>query len=72
MVQEAQVHPLGVQIHAAIVSVLDVIESHHGPPGFRSFRSRAPKFPADMDARSWAFSGDFYDAGSTWSIRRIP
>jgi hypothetical protein len=32
LVENAQVHPLGVQIHAAIVSVLAVVESHHGPP----------------------------------------
>ena len=31
-VENAQVHPLGVQVHAAIVSVLAVVESHHGPP----------------------------------------
>jgi hypothetical protein len=32
VVENAQVHPLGVQIHAAIVSMLAVVESHHGPP----------------------------------------
>jgi hypothetical protein len=32
VVENAQVHPLGVQIHAAIVSVLAIVESHHGPP----------------------------------------
>jgi hypothetical protein len=29
---DAQVHPLRVQIHATIVSVLAVVESHHDPP----------------------------------------
>jgi hypothetical protein len=32
MVEDAQVHPLRVQVHATIVSMLDVVESHHGPP----------------------------------------
>jgi hypothetical protein len=32
MVQDAQVHPLRVQVHTAIVSVLTVVKSHHGPP----------------------------------------
>ena len=32
VIEDAQVHPLGVQIHAAIDSVLPVVESHHGPP----------------------------------------
>jgi hypothetical protein len=32
LVEDAQVHPLGVQVHAAIVSVLAVVESHYGPP----------------------------------------
>jgi hypothetical protein len=33
------VHPLGVQIHAAIESVLPVVESRHGLPWYRSLES---------------------------------
>jgi hypothetical protein len=29
VIEDAQVHPLGMQIHAAIVAVLAVVESHH-------------------------------------------
>jgi hypothetical protein len=32
MVEDAKVHPLRVQIDAAIISVLAVVESHHDPP----------------------------------------
>ena len=32
LVENAQVHPLRVQIHAAIVAMLIVVESHHDPP----------------------------------------
>jgi hypothetical protein len=32
LVENAQVHPLRMQIHAAIVAMLIVVESHHDPP----------------------------------------
>jgi len=31
-IENAQIHPLGVQVHATIKLILPVVESHHGTP----------------------------------------
>jgi hypothetical protein len=41
MVKNAQIHPLGMQIHATIEWVLPVVESHHGPPRAERFNGHA-------------------------------